>query len=205
MIKKMKNSWFYIFNMFFLIIVFFSFSVRAHEGQRMQLFGELEKAQQGFPQDSISLVATVAPKSIATEVEFYSLFSNPVSKPVVMMIGSATIKNIKNLDTICNNVGASFYALDVEKNAWVLSWLAKNLSYSAQSFPLFLFFQGKELLLPLCQGDISEDLFLQVIQKKFKGLRSVQKIALQKNDSLKSRLFPQVDFILTATSIVKMG
>ena len=204
MIKKIKRSWFYVFYIIF-VVVFCSRNLPAHEGQRMQLFAEIEQSRQNLLLTNGSLARTLPEfKTFKTEAEFISLLSNSASKPIVMMVGSAMEKNTKSLDAVCNNAGVSFYALDIEKSSWMVSWLAKQLSYTAQTFPLFLFFQGKELLLPLCQGNIPEDLFLEVIQRKFKGLALTQGIALQKNDSLKSRLFPHVDFILTATSMVKV-
>lgn len=198
----MQTSLFYFGWMFFFILTFSSHQLQPHAGPRIQLLSELTESvvrqQAGILGNSFMV------KKIETEDQFFSLVCNGQANPTVMMVGSDGISDQKQLNATCSKVGVNFYTVDVEKNNWILSWLAKKLSYSTQSFPLFLFFQGKELLLPLCQGSIGEQTLLQVIQKKFKGLSGTQTLALQKNESLKSTLFPKVDFVLTATSAVKM-
>lgn len=201
MIKKMKITLFN-FGLIIFFIIFSPYFVLPHAGQRMQLLSELSESvvQQQLGMNSAALFV----KSIATEDQFFSLVCNGQANPTVMMVGPQGQSNQKKLDAVCSKVGVDFYTVDVEKNKWILSWLSKNLSYSTQSFPLFLFFQGKELLLPLCQGSLEEQTLLQVIQKKFKRLPAMQTLALKKSDRLQSTLFPKVDFVLTATSAVKM-
>ena len=198
--KKIIKVTCFFLNLFFLYSSFFIGNLLSHAGVRSSLYSEIVSTTQQRSTQAFS--ANTQINMIGSELEFLSLLCKSANRSIVVMVGDEKVVKKKQLDQLCFKQNIDFYLIPFEQSGWMNSWLTKTLSYSAQSYPLFLFFQGKTMLLPLCHGEFDQRGFVDILQKKFNPKAQTPGLMVERSVDMKSTLFPKVDFVLTATNKV---